>query len=459
MSSNSRIYDPLAGQIDRLPNQIDRLPPHSIEAEMGVLGCCLISPNDCIGMAVEKLKRGEEEFYDIRHKALYSHLVAMWDARLPIDIISFQQRLTDAGMLHGVGGLSYLSELEGKVPSAANMDYYLTILKEKSTLRHLLQAATGIVTKVHEQNGAVDSLVDEAEREILKVGEDSDCSGADLTHKDHVLAALDAISKRQDGKMTGLPTGICALDKLTGGLQASDMIVIGARPSCGKTSLAIQIAMAVAEAGTGVGIFSLEMTASMLIQRAIGTVARINIQKGGWHEKEQKLITAAAVRVSKLPFQIDDRSGLKMSQIKAKARRWHKKHKIGLLVIDYLTLIRSRSDKMDKQEAVAEISMEIKGLAKELKIPVIALAQLSRDIEKGKERKPMLSDLRQSGQIEQDADVIGFLYKEEPDHDPKDAIIKVNLLVAKQRNGGLDDIRMSFHKETTRFEEVSPILD
>lgn len=451
MSSNSRVFDPIACQIDRLP-------PHSIEAEQGVIGCCLISPNDCIGMAVEKLKRGDEEFYDIRHRCLYSNLVAMWDARLPIDTISFQQRLKDSGVLDGVGGLMYLSELEGKVPSAANIDYYLTILKEKSTLRHLLQAATGIVARVYDGNGAVDSLVDDAEREILKVGEDSDFAGADLTQKDHVRAAVEAISQRQDGKMTGLPTGINALDKITGGLQPSDMIVIGARPSCGKTSLAIQIAMASAEAGIGVGIFSLEMTASMLIQRAIGTVAKINIQKGNWQEKEQKLITAAAVRVSKWPFQIDDRSGLKMSQIKAKARRWHKKHKIGLLVIDYLTLIRSRSDKMDKQEAVAEISTEIKGLAKELKIPVIALAQLSRDIEKGKERKPMLSDLRQSGQIEQDADVIGFLYKEEPDHDPKDSIIKVNLLVAKQRNGALDDIRMAFHKETTRFEEVSPII-
>lgn len=449
---SSRIIDPLAGQIDRLP-------PHSIEAEMGVLGCCLISPNDCIGMAVEKLKRGEEEFYDIRHKALYSHLVAMWDARLPIDLISFQQRLRDAGMLEGVGGLAYLSELEGKVPSAANMDYYLTILKEKSTLRHLLQAATGIVTKVHEQNGAVDSLVDEAEREILKVGEDSDFAGADLTQKDHVRAALDAIQQRFDGKMTGLPTGIAALDKLTGGLQPSDMIVIGARPSCGKTSLAVQIGMVPAEAGVPVGIFSLEMTASMLTQRAIGTIARVNVQRGNWTEKEMKLMSGAATKLSKLPFHIDDRSGLKMGQIKAKARRWHKKHKIGLLIIDYLTLIRPRSEKTDRQAAVAEISNEIKGLAKELKIPVIALAQLSRDIEKGKERKPMLSDLRESGQIEQDADLIGFLYKEDPNHDPADAILQINLLIAKQRNGALGDIRMSFHKETTRFEEASPILD
>lgn len=449
---SSRIIDPL-------PDQIDRLPPHSIEAEMGVLGCCLISPNDCIGMAVEKLKRGEEEFYDLRHKALYSHLVAMWDARLPVDVISVQQRLRDASMLGSVGGLVYLSNLMDAVPSAANFDHYMTILKEKSTLRHLLQAATGIVTKVHENSGAVDSLVDEAEREILKVGEDSDFAGADLTQKDHVRAALDAIQQRFDGKMTGLPTGIAALDKLTGGLQPSDMIVIGARPSCGKTSLAVQIGMVPAEAGVPVGIFSLEMTASMLTQRAIGTIARVNVQRGNWTEKEMKLMSGAATKLSKLPFHIDDRSGLKMGQIKAKARRWHKKHKIGLLIIDYLTLIRPRSEKTDRQAAVAEISNEIKGLAKELKIPVIALAQLSRDIEKGKERKPMLSDLRESGQIEQDADLIGFLYKEDPNHDPADAILQINLLIAKQRNGALGDIRMNFHKETTRFEEVSPILD
>jgi replicative DNA helicase len=450
--SNARV-------INLQPNVLDRLPPHSLEAEQGVLGCCLISPNECIGQAVEALKRGEAEFYDMRHQVLYSHLVAMWDAQQPIDLISFQQRLKDAGQLEGVGGLAYLSELDGKVPSVANLGYYLSILKEKSTLRHLLQAAVGIVGKVYEASGPIDALVDEAEREILKVGEDSGAGEIELTQKEHVRAAIDAIQQRFGGNMTGLPTGIRSLDKLTGGLQPSDMIVIGARPSCGKTSLAVQIGMVAAESGCGVGIFSLEMTASMLNQRALGTIARVNVQKGHWFEADMRAVSIAATKLSKLPLYIDDRSGLKMAQIKAKARRWHKKHGIRLLIIDYLTLIRPRLDKADRQASVAEISNDIKGLAKELKVPVIALAQLNRDIEKGKERKPTLSDLRESGQIEQDADVICFLYKEDPNHEPSDVVVQVNLLVAKQRNGGLDEIRLSFHRETTRFEEGSPIED
>lgn len=439
--------------------RLDRLPPNSLEAEQGVLGCCLISPNECIGTAVEKLKRGEAEFYDLRHQVLYSHLVAMWDAQQPIDLISFQQRLKDAGLLDGVGGLAYLSQLMDAVPSTANLGYYLGILKEKSTLRHLLKAATAIVGKVHDANGPVESLVDEAEREILKVGEDSGAGEVELTQKEHVRAAIDAIQQRFDGKMTGLPTGFPKLDQLTGGLQKADMIVIGARPSCGKTSLAFQIGMAVAETGIGIGVFSLEMLANMLNQRAIGTLARVNVQTGNWNDQQMRAMSVAATRLSKLPIYIDDRSGLKMAQIKAKARRWHKKHGIGLLIIDYLTLIRPRLDKADRQSSVAEISNDIKGLAKELKIPIIALAQLNRDIEKGKERKPTLSDLRESGQIEQDADVICFLYKEDPNHEPSDVVIQVNLLLAKQRNGALGEIRLSFHKETTRFEEGSPIED
>lgn len=468
--SNSRIIDPLADEADfkrpRRSNapavdliKLDRLPPHSIEAEQGVLGCCLLSPNDAIGSCVERLKMGADSFYDLRHQALYSALLTMWDGRSPIDLITVQQHLKNAGQLDGVGGLAYLSSLMDGVPSVANLDYYLGILIEKHVLRGLVRSCTQVIGRVHEFQGDVAGLVDEVERDILAVGDCLDSSEGEKSQKDHVREAIDAIQRRGSGQMTGIPTGFDRLDKVTGGLQAGDMVVIGARPSCGKTSYAFQIAMAAAEKGLPVGMFSLEMIGGMINQRAIGTIARVNVQQTTWSEKQYALMAEAAKRLAKLPIHIDDRSGLKMGQIKAKARRWHKKHGIKLLIIDYLTLIRPRSDKVDRQASVAEISNEIKALAKELRIPIIALAQLSRDIEKGKERKPMLSDLRESGQIEQDADLIGFLYKEEPDHDPKDLLVKINLLIAKQRNGALDDIRMVFNKEITRFEEVSPIQD
>lgn len=441
------------------PSRLDRLPPHSLEAEQGALGCCLLSPNESIGACVEKLKGDAEAFYDLRHRSLFETLVAMWDGKHPIDLVTVPQRLRDGGILDGVGGFTYLSQLLEATPSAANLDYYLEILTEKHVARKLISTCTAIIGKSWDYSGGIASLVDEAERDFLSVGSILDNSGSELTQKDHVRSAIDAIQRQDSGGLTGLTFGFDQLDRITGGAQDSEMIVIGARPSCGKTSLAFQTVVANAEKGIPVGVFSLEMTAPALNKRAIGTISRVNVQqRGGWNESQYKLMSAAGSKLAKMPIFIDDRSGLPMSQIKARARRWVKKHKIRLIVIDYLTLIQPRSSRSDnRQAAVAEISTEIKGLAKELKIPVIVLAQLSRDIEKGKERRPMLSDLRESGQIEQDADLVCFLYKEEPDHDPSDNLIKVNLLIAKQRNGSLGDIRLMFNKEITRFEEVSPI--
>lgn len=438
------------------PNQ---LPPHSIESEQGVLGCCLLDPVPCLTECAERLHGGAEAFYDLRHQHIYETMAAMLDRLEPVDLITLQEKLRGAGVLEQVGGLAYLAQLPDKTPSAANIGYYVSILREKFILRRLLRAATDLVAKVQEHTGDVAPLMDHAERSILQVGGDAFSVDVEKSQKDNVRAAITAIEQRHGGAMTGLLSGFHKLDEMTGGLQKGDMIVIAARPSVGKSSLAFQMALESAQNGIPVGFFSLEMSASALNQRAIGTIAGVNVRRGHWNEGDMRKMTAAATKLSKLPLHIDDRSGLRMAQIRAKARRWKQQHRVGLLVIDYLTLIRARNDKQDRRQAVDEISTDVKGLAKELELPVVVLAQLNREIEKGKERKPMMSDLRESGQIEQDADVIGFLYRADTDESPHDPVIAVNLLIAKQRNGALGDIPLTFHRELTRFQARSSIED
>lgn len=438
---------------------LDRLPPHSDEAERGALGCCLLSPRECLPECAERLHGGAEAFYDLRHQCVYETLTAMLDRMEPIDLITVHQRLKDAGKLESVGGIAYLSALMDATPSTANLGYYLGILSDKWTLRRLLTTATKLVAAVHEHQGEVGVLVDQAERDILQIGGVALSTDVERNQKDNVLAAIKAIEQRHGGAMTGLPTGFDRFDQMTGGLQKGDMVVIAARPSVGKSSLAFQMALAAAEKGVHIGFFSLEMSASALNQRAIGTLARVNVRSGQWTENDFAKMKNASTKLAKLPLHIDDRSGLKMAQIRAKARRWKQQHGIGLLVVDYLTLIRARNDRQDRRQAVDEISTELKGLAKELEIPVVALAQLNREIEKGKDRKPMMSDLRESGQIEQDADLIGFLYRSDFEQDPSDDAVAVNLLIAKQRNGALGDVPLIFHRQQTRFEQRSPIED
>lgn len=456
-------------------SRLDRLPPHSIEAEQGVIGCALIAPSDCIGQCIERLKGGPESFYDLRHRTLYEVLVAMYDKKDPIDLITLGQKLKDSGQLDGVGGLQYLSELMDAVPSAANLAYYLEIVRDKHVLRRLLGTCTEVLSKVHGHEGTVDSLLDEVERDVLKISEDRAEIG-NRSMKELVRTAVDMIQEfhQRKGGLTGLPTGFADLDKMTSGLQPGDMVVIAARPSMGKTSLAMNIAEHVAvEVGLPVGVFSLEMTSESLVMRMLTSLARVNsrmIRDGFLSEGDFRRLTAAAAKLSRAPVFIDDTPGLSILQLRARARRMWQQSDIKLFIIDYLQLLHSTSKKAadSRQQEVAELSNGVKALAKELKVPVIVLCQLNRELEKDKDRKPKLSDLRESGAIEQDADLVGLLYKpaqEEEDHrrdeqDPRDdgmAATPVNLLIAKQRNGPTGDVCLTFLKGITRYESASKI--
>lgn len=448
--------------------RLDRIPPHSIDAEQGVLGCILLSPPENMGLCIEKLKRGAEVFYDLRHQSLYQHLAEMFDAKMAIDVITLAQRLKDRNQLNEVGGLSYLSSLSGAVPSAANLTYYIDIVLEKHLLRRLLHACTNVVTRVYEEQGEVDKLLDEVERDILRISEEH----VDVGTKQIKELVLNAIQQIEDyherkGGLTGLATGFPDFDRMTSGLQGGEMIVIAARPSMGKTSLAMNIAEHVAlDQGIPVGVFSLEMTAESLVMRMMCSRAQVNlrnIREGFMAERDFPRLTTVATKLASSPLFIDDTAGMSILQLRARARRLWQQYHIKLFVIDYLQLLNSTSRRAEnRQQEIADISNGIKALAKELKVPVIVLSQLNRELEKDKSRKPRLSDLRESGAIEQDADLVGLLYKPSGDDDEASPGtehdgVPVNLLIAKQRNGPTGDVNLTFLKSYTRFESVAKV--
>ncbi len=451
------------------PAKIDRLPPHSLEAEQGVLGCILLSPNDGMGSCIEKLKSGAEVFYDLRHQTIFNTLATMYDAREAIDVITVQQRLKDRQLLEQVGGIAYLTTLPDGVPSAANLSYYLDIVQEKYLLRKMIRVCTEVVGRVYDFEGEVDALMDEVERDILRISE-SRVQSHSSTIKDLVKKAINTIEDfhQRQGMLTGIGTGFNDLDKMTSGLHGGEMIVIAARPSMGKTSLAMNIAESVAiDQGLPVGVFSLEMTAESLVLRMLCSRSRVNlrnVREGFLAERDFPKLTGAAGKLAKAPLFIDDSSGLSILQLRAKARRMQQQYNIKLFVIDYLQLLHSTSRRAEnRQQEIADISNGIKSLAKELNVPVIVLSQLNRELERDKNRKPRLSDLRESGSIEQDADLVGLLYRPSSDDEeaaaPGEDAIAVNLLIAKQRNGPTGDVNLTFIKPYTRFESAAKVSD
>ncbi|MFM2295486.1 MAG: Replicative helicase, partial [Verrucomicrobiota bacterium] len=403
---------------------LDRLPPHSIECEQGVLGCVLLSPNDSMGETITKLKMGAEAFYDLRHQTIYENLAEMYDSREAIDIITLQQKLKNKNLLEQVGGLAYLAGLPDKVPSAANLSYYLDHVREKFLLRKMIRTCTDVTGRVYEYEGEVDMLLDEVEKEILQINE-SRVEASTKKIRDLVTNAITMVEDyhSRQGALTGLGTGFTDLDKMTSGFNPGEMIVIAARPSMGKTSLAMNIAEHVAiDLKLPVGVFSLEMTAESLVLRMLCSRAQVNlrnIRDGFMAERDFGKITGSAGKMTAAPLFIDDTAGLSILQLRAKARRMSQQHGIKLFVIDYLQLLHSTARKAadNRQQEISDISNGIKSLAKELKVPVIVLSQLNRELEKDKNRKPRLSDLRESGAIEQDADLVGLLYKPSSDED------------------------------------------
>ena len=448
------------------------MPPHSPEAEQGALGCVMLSPNECLGECIERFKGGADVFYDLRHQTIFNVLAEMFDKREGIDVITLQQRLKDKQVLEEAGGIAYLAALQDTVPSSANLSYYIDIMQEKYLLRRMVRTCTEVVSRVYDYEGEVDKLLDEVERDILRISE-SRVQSFTVTIKDLVKKAINTVEDfhQRQGALTGVGTGFQDFDKMTTGLHGGEMVVIAARPSMGKTSLAMNIAEYVAiEQRLPVGVFSLEMTADSLVLRMLCSRSRVNlrnVREGFLAERDFPKLTGSAGKLANAPLFIDDSSALSILQLRAKARRMYLQHGIKLFVVDYLQLLNSTSFRAEnRQQEIADISSGIKSLAKELNVPVIVLSQLNREIEREKGRPPRLSDLRESGAIEQDADVVGLLYKPKSAGDDEESgpaveedAVPINLLIAKQRNGPTGDVNLTFLKSYTRFESAAKVSD
>lgn len=446
-------------------DRLDRLPPHSLEAEKGVLSCVLQSPNESVPDCIQEFRGQSDPFYDLRHKAIYEKIVKMYDEKKPIDLITVQQVLRDDNLLDNIGGLAYLQEMIDFVGSPVNLPTYLGIVREKYLLRKMIQTCVGAVNEAYDHEGEVDRLMDEVERKVLLVNQERAGDG-NMTMKQLVSEVITQIEEFhvRDGSLVGISSGLKDLDRMTMGLKGGEMFVIAARPSMGKTSLSMNIVESIAvDQNIPTGVFSLEMTAQSLVMRMVCARAQISsrdIINGLMEKSDFSRLTRAAADLTSAPLYIDDTPGLSILQLRAKARRMAQQHGIKFVVIDYLQLLHSTASRADnRQQEIADISNGVKALAKELNIPVIVLSQLNREFEKDKNRKPRLSDLRESGSIEQDADIVGLLYKAEAggeddpeeETDPNQAVA-VNLLIAKQRNGPTGDVYLVFRRNITRFE-------
>lgn len=438
----------------------DRLPPHSIEAEQGILGCILQDPNLTVPSCIQKLKDHRNEFYDMRHQELYAVLVEMSDQMEPIDLITVQQRLKERKILEKVGGLAYLSTLMDATPSAVNLEYYLDIVHSKHVARKAIKLCLEQSNKLMADGDfTAAEIVDNFSHNSMSLSKDLDGSRFQ-TAKTLVQKSIDYFEEchQNQGKLLGLSTGFYALDRIINGLKPGTMVVIAGRPAMGKTSLAMNIAESVAvDQRQPCGIISLEMPDLELTNRLIACRAEINLNRitsGKFVENDMKRLRSVTSEIAGSGLIVDDQSGVNILEIRSKARQMVQMFGIKLLVIDYLQLISGTGKGSNRQEDVTEISVGIKSLSKELSIPIIIIAQLNREIERDKNRKPRLSDLRESGSIEQDADIVGLLYcpveadKIEIQNEPP-----VNLLIAKHRGGPTGDIPFTFCKEITKFRQ------
>lgn len=434
--------------------------PHSLAAEQGCLGCILLSPQESMPECVSRLRMGTDAFHDVRCRTVYRALLEMHEAEQLIDVVGLHQKLKDAHQLEESGSTAWLASLPDKTPSPANLPTYLNIILAKYISRQMLDHCFTFTAKVNDAT-EIGTLLEEFEASAMAV-RNSAATPEQISITDLVKQRLSFYEECESrgGGMVGISTGYPDLDRLTDGFKPGEMIVLAARPSVGKTSLAMNIAEHVAiEQKLPVGVFSLEMSREALTGRMISSQARVNersLTRAASTEQDKKRIFVSAMKVGKSPIHIDDSSGLTIMQLKARARRMWQKYKIRLLVIDYVQLLHPSKKKSNRQEEVAEISGGIKALGSELRIPVIAVCQLNREVEKDKERKPRTSDLRESGSLEQDADIIGLLYAADPAvaaTNPETLL--VNLLIAKSRNGPCGVVPLLFNKSFTRFESVS----
>jgi replicative DNA helicase len=445
----------------RLP-EAHRPLPASLDAERGVLSSILLSPRETLILAVEKGVT-EHHFHHPAHKTIFGVLMDLDNAAKAIDLVTVTQSLADRSLLEQIGGPAVLANLQTFLPTAANAEYYIDIVQEKYLLRQMISVCTASAARCYDEQGDVKTLIDDVEKQIFTVSEKR-VSEKLPEIKDHVNNAIEAIEKlyKNKGQVTGVPTGYKVFDEMTSGLHASEMIVIAARPSMGKTALAMNIAEHVAvDHNKPVGVFSLEMSSQQLVQRLLCSRARVNLQniRNGFLGKgDSNNLTTAAAAYMQSKMYIDDTAGLSILELRAKSRRLMDKHGLGLIVIDYLQLLRSPSKRAqeNRQIEIAEISGGIKALAKELSIPIIVLAQLNRESEKRGDGKPRISDLRESGSIEQDADLVGLLYRSayyaKDEEEKAERAGEAALIIAKQRNGPTGEVPLTFLSEFTRFE-------
>lgn len=435
-------------------NLLEKVPPQSRDAEMSVLGAMLFEENALI-RAIELLK--PDYFYDENHRNIFAAIVALFETNRPVDLITVAEELRGKNKLDLAGGVSYLTQLTASVPTAAHLDHHAKIVKEKALLRGLIRNSTQIVQRCFEASGEVQDVMDEAEKMIFDLGQHR-IEGKFFVMKDIIHDSMETIDQLYQRKqhVTGVATGFFDFDTKTAGLQPSDLIIVAGRPSMGKSAWVGAICEHVGVVNKqGLAFFSLEMSKEQLVQRMLCSHARVDAQKvrtGYLSHQDWPKLTSAAGKLSEAPIFIDDTPGQTVLEIRAKARRLKMQHDIKLIVVDYLQLMQGTSSSESRQQEISEISRSLKALARELRVPVIAVSQLSRAVENRTGNRPQLSDLRESGAIEQDADVVVFLFREEYYNPTEENRNKAEAIIAKQRNGPIGSVELLFLKDWTRFE-------
>lgn len=436
---------------------LNRVPPQNIDAEKAVLGSMMLE-TEAISQVETILE--PDDFYLEAHRKIFQGIVNLAERDEPIDLISVNEELRQQNQIEEIGGSSYITELANWVPTAANAEYYAKLVKNKSLLRRLIATAGNIANLGYQAEEEVDILLDKAEQMVFSLAEGRSSKGIHQI-KDVLVDAFERLEKvyETEGGITGVASGFYELDYMTSGFQPSDLIIIAARPSMGKTALVLNMAQNMAVKNkVPVAIYSLEMSKEQLAQRLLCAEAKINgqhLRSGQLQDKDWLVLSHALGRLSEAPIFIDDTPGITLMELRAKARRLKAEHGLGLIAIDYLQLMQGNGRIENRQQEISEISRSLKALARELEVPVIALSQLSRAVESRINKRPQLSDLRESGSIEQDADLVLFIYRDEyynPESDKKGI---AELIIAKQRNGPVGTVETVFMKDYTRFENKS----
>ena len=439
-----------------LEDALRKVPPQSLDAEESVLGGVLLD-SAALDRVIEVM--GVDDFYREAHKKIFRAMLALSEKSEPIDLITLSDTLKARGELQEIGGATYLAELADKVPSAANIGHYARIVREKAVLRSLITVSNEIASRCYNGEEDIEQFLDEAERLIFDVSEKR-VRPAFFKMGEMIMDTIKTVERLYERKelVTGVPTGFLDLDRLTAGLQPSDLVIVAARPSMGKTAFVLNIAQYIAlHANTAVGIFSLEMSKEQLVMRMLCSEARVDnakVRAGYLGERDFPRLAMAAGRLAEAPIFIDDTPAQNVLELRAKARRLKREANLGVVVIDYLQLMRGLTSQENRTQELSEISRSLKSLAKELNVPVIALSQLNRQVEQRADRRPMMSDIRESGAIEQDADLIMFIYRDEVyKTDSQDEGI-AEIIIGKQRNGPTGTIRLAFRREYTRFDNL-----